>query len=129
MADGILCKHCGWQETDHEYADELTDAKKKIRGYKKTLLKCRGFVGEEPPIENTPEEVASFIEHAEIQARGRYAWGVFLACGRLQEVRSTLAKHNRAIKGAFTGEEKDSAIAAKEKYIHDCRWANGFHIG
>lgn len=48
MADGILCKHCGWQETNHTEGD-LGAGNPDIPnpGYKKTLNKCRGFVPED----------------------------------------------------------------------------------
>jgi len=55
MADGILCKHCGWQETEHDFTDEEVEedlgdrANSLLSGKKKTLVECRqgrGYVPE-----------------------------------------------------------------------------------
>lgn len=54
MADGILCKHCGRQETEHSFEEEEIEAnevyKKKLRGYKKSLWDCPGYKPENPKL-------------------------------------------------------------------------------
>ncbi|MES3031215.1 MAG: hypothetical protein V4697_02275 [Patescibacteria group bacterium] len=40
MADGLRCKHCGWQESSHEYeTDPTADVRKKY--YRYSLIECR----------------------------------------------------------------------------------------
>ena len=51
MADGIKCKHCGWQESSHELLGRVgeiceEDANQHIPGYRLALVRCTGF---EPP--------------------------------------------------------------------------------
>jgi hypothetical protein len=49
MADGIACKHCGFEETAHNFKDDFSeDANEKKPGYKKTLNNCSGYVSEDP---------------------------------------------------------------------------------
>jgi hypothetical protein len=48
MAFGILCKHCGWQESEHDDKG-LVLAKERetvFSGKSRSLAKCRKFVGE-----------------------------------------------------------------------------------
>lgn len=39
MPGGLLCKHCGWQETDHQCQTIAT----KRRGYRFSLDNCPGY--------------------------------------------------------------------------------------
>ena len=59
MADGILCLHCGWQETDHEHRSD-NDL---LPGRKKTLNQCKeesGFTPEDPELaEKLAQEAAT----------------------------------------------------------------------
>lgn len=48
MADGIICEHCGFQETDHTMDPErIKGSGKKQRGKKKTLRTCPGYEPED----------------------------------------------------------------------------------
>ena len=50
MADGMLCVHCGWQETEHDEGLMPGDkklAKIHLSGRKKTLEQCPGFTPED----------------------------------------------------------------------------------
>lgn len=42
MADGILCKYCGWQETDHEVRMP-PGGNRRIKGRKHKLANCPGY--------------------------------------------------------------------------------------
>jgi hypothetical protein len=44
MAHGLLCKNCGWQETDHDFYPEDPDINRVMPGKKNSLVKCRKFV-------------------------------------------------------------------------------------
>jgi hypothetical protein len=48
MAFGILCKHCSWQETEHEDKTLVyeSDRKKIFPGRTRSLAECKKFVGE-----------------------------------------------------------------------------------
>ena len=51
MADGMLCKWCGWQETSHEIGASEEEANSLKDTKKKTLAQCmvsRGFTPENP---------------------------------------------------------------------------------
>lgn len=58
MADGIRCKYCGWQETEHDFTDAQIQANRKHfekprRGKKISLIKCsngRGFTPDNPKL-------------------------------------------------------------------------------
>jgi hypothetical protein len=56
MADGMRCRYCGFQETDHELGGELGDkstADELLPGRKFTLAQClekHGFVPENPEL-------------------------------------------------------------------------------
>lgn len=43
MAYGLLCKHCGQQETDHFEGPQIPEDFKVIPGYKVSLADCGGF--------------------------------------------------------------------------------------
>jgi hypothetical protein len=76
MADGILCKHCGWQETDHDIAADAADNerepeeawKKKLRGFKKSLLDCPGYA---PKNQRLAKKLAKEAEEREFVSEAR----------------------------------------------------------
>jgi len=70
MADGILCKHCGYQETDHTF-DPEGFPKVRIKGYKKSLRNCRGY---EPEDEELADELAKEAMQRELRGRGIKDW-------------------------------------------------------
>ncbi len=43
MADGLLCKNCGYQETEHSDSSFVESPEKKLRGRKYSLNSCPGF--------------------------------------------------------------------------------------
>jgi hypothetical protein len=45
MADGLICKNCGWQETNHLYGPVGDDREPYVKqpGYKVSLTLCPGF--------------------------------------------------------------------------------------
>lgn len=56
MADGILCLHCGWQETEHELMPK--EGRKKVRGRQFSLARCPGYKPEDPELAEELEELA-----------------------------------------------------------------------
>ena len=63
MADGIRCKRCGWQETEHDFTDTQIEAdreqfEKPRRGKKISLIKCRGYTPEYPKLAQRLTELA-----------------------------------------------------------------------
>lgn len=76
MADGILCKNCGWQETEHMDTSRVTDkmAQKRIRGYKMTLASCmRTKEGYTPEDQELAEELSVAARKREM--RGLNSFG------------------------------------------------------
>lgn len=47
MGEGISCRHCGRQESEHEEPSEEEDANELEAGYECTLLDCRGYEPED----------------------------------------------------------------------------------
>jgi hypothetical protein len=43
MAYGLVCRHCGCQETEHRDRWLAENPLRKVRGYGRTLAKCPGF--------------------------------------------------------------------------------------
>ena len=125
MADGILCKHCGWEETDHDLKFGVTNPNKRVKGYRMTIAQCPGFVSE------TESESLSEtnIQSLERRARGRYAWGMYAACQRLENLKSKLHEMDNAIRRASTDKEKRQAEETKRKFVDDCQGCQGFYVG
>jgi len=132
MAYGILCKYCGFQETEHYYPD-LVEEESTIRreGYWLKLTTCiykKGFTGEEEEPELTDFEMLCLEKEAERRA----AWGYFAATVRQQNFNIKLAELNRNIREAgssYDGEAVRQAEEEKEKYLRDCASQNGLCIG
>ncbi|MES2059937.1 MAG: hypothetical protein V4438_02825 [Patescibacteria group bacterium] len=100
MADGIPCKHCGWQEIDHKYTEDLDprEMRKRISGYKKTLMKCQRFVPEYE--EKVSEEALRFQQEAyERQGEARAAWGLYSALVREDNMRKELREYAASARG------------------------------
>lgn len=51
MAHGISCKHCGWQEVDHNYRSDFKSAGSKTVGFEYSLKKCPGYESGDPDTE------------------------------------------------------------------------------
>lgn len=64
MAFGILCKYCGWQETEHEDKTLVSEGERKkvFFGRSRSLAKCNKFVGEQ---RLTPEQRKILAEDKE----------------------------------------------------------------
>ena len=60
MADGIVCKHCGWQETNHTYGAEGIDESPDVpfKGYKSSLKDCPGYEPEDPELADRLARIA-----------------------------------------------------------------------
>jgi hypothetical protein len=43
MAHGLLCKHCGQQETDHELGPQIEEHLRNKPSYRMSLFDCPGF--------------------------------------------------------------------------------------
>lgn len=64
MADGIACRHCGWQQGDHveldtyskapesraEFLDDLDGSNERFSEYRCSLAECDGYVPAEDPV-------------------------------------------------------------------------------
>ena len=63
MAHGVLCKHCGWQETEHDDQSLLTEEERNqvIPGYKKTLKNCKYYARERKYTEQENERRQQII--------------------------------------------------------------------
>lgn len=131
MANGELCKHCGHQETEHEsgFEYDFGDPSKRVPGYRKSLLVCKGFVSENPEPEMSDDEFANYCESMEKQAEHRFAFGYYAAMTRQRNFDEKIAKFDRDIRNSRTDESEASARASKEEYIKACRCSNGIHIG
>jgi|GEM_PF-2073109 len=46
MADGIVCRHCGWQETSHSFVERDENYEEVLPGYAKSLINCPGYIPE-----------------------------------------------------------------------------------
>jgi hypothetical protein len=92
MADGELCKYCGQQETVHEYPDLCDDPSERIPGYRTALVRCKGFVSEEPPQESDPKADEFYFEAMDRRAAGRAAFGLYSACVRQANLDEELAR-------------------------------------
>ncbi|KKS82509.1 MAG: hypothetical protein UV57_C0033G0003 [Parcubacteria group bacterium GW2011_GWD2_43_10] len=57
MADGILCKNCGHQETSH-YDYSSVDYESKKPGYKISLINCPRYNPENTRLTNNPKKKA-----------------------------------------------------------------------
>ena len=70
--DGMICKHCGFQESDHGFGKAYIKAnpifKKKLPGREKPLSKCPGF---EPEDEELAKELASEAEKEKAERTAR----------------------------------------------------------
>ena len=125
MAYGILCKYCGWQESDHDPKVGVTNPNKLIKGYRMTIAKFPGFKGE-----SEPEPLSDFeMQAIERRARGRHGWGMFAACQRLKNLKSKLHEMDNTIREARSSEERRQAEEAKRKFVDDCQGSQGFYIG
>ena len=125
MADGILCKHCGWQESDHDPKFGVTNPSKRLKGYRVTIAECPGFKGE-----TEPEALSDFeMQVMERRARGRHGWGMFAACQRLENLKSRMRRMDDAIRRAPSSEDKEQAEEAKRKFVDDCQGSQGFYVG
>ena len=62
MADGILCKHCGWQETSHGHAPAPEKEANELRPRRElTLVQCltkKGFTPENPKLARKLAKIA-----------------------------------------------------------------------
>ena len=127
MADGELCKHCGWQETDHKYKGEQESPHRRKEGYRISLLRCRGFVSEETR-EDDPEDSRFVIAYWERQAAGAAAWGAYAADVRQQNFNRELAARNKAMSGA-SSERREDLKRERDAWVGRCKSDNTMHIG
>ena len=125
MSNGILCKYCGWQETDHLSSEGLVGTRRRLAGYKRTLYNCTGFVGETEP----PEVSDGEMSHMERVARARAAWGQYASQVRQNNFDLELRQHDTAINHA-SGEARERAIRKRAKFISKAESQNhGFYVG
>jgi len=85
MADGILCKHCGYQETEHEdYCGDgkpppedsnpvipFEEASRLRKGYLKSLAKCKRYSPEDPA---RARRLAAMYEQEKSFSQRRKSW-------------------------------------------------------
>lgn len=112
MADGILCKHCGFYETDHLFPEDAPHGNRRRKGYRRHLIRCSQFEGETEPEPVSDAE----LEAIERQGETRAAWGQYAALIRTMNFEERLSNiHDREKRLAF---------------IEKCRDQNwGFYVG
>ncbi len=130
MADGILCKHCGYQESDHMVGDESWP---KNKGYLKSLLTCSGFKPEDPNLARELRERNNRLTPFELRclerrAQGNAAWGAYGALMRQQQFNRRLSEYDKAIRKS-SGETKRQREQERQKYVKDCKSDTTIHIG
>lgn len=132
MADGILCKYCGYQETEHNHPDLVQDPDTRLRGFKEAFIQCPGFVGRRKPMVKTlTRHEMAYLER---RAMGNAAWGLYGAMVRQAGLDEKLEKADKEINevGRYSNEEKAvAARARKESLLRDARRQNAsyLHIG
>jgi hypothetical protein len=133
MANGLLCKHCGWQETNHIYGyDGIFDPASITGGYTHSLKTCPGFsLSKEDRKLNDESNLLTDFECKvlERRARERAAWGLYSSIIRQEKFERDIEKLDSAIQGARTEEERKSAEEKKETFLKECRLSQGFVIG
>ncbi len=131
MADGILCKHCGYQETEHEHFDYVDEPWKKVKGYRKTFAQCRGYVGEREP-SASPREF-SYEQMCWYEKRGEEsaAWGLYGAMLRQADLDKRIEAADREIRLSQGSARNSIAVARKEALLDDAQRENAryLHIG
>jgi hypothetical protein len=131
MAYGLVCKHCGCQETEHRDTWLAEDPLVKVKGYRRTLAKCPGFEYQPEDHETLfearwdeggpgiPDELSDAYEafqkkkdpqdfrRAALEGIGRErtAWAGFIAVSRLQKAEARAEELQEAYRKA-KGPEK-----------------------
>ena len=138
MADGIRCKHCGWQETQHELLGvsegvDPQEANQRLSGRRMTLVQCVDNFGFEAPkwSQRTRRQEERFTEEClDRQARGMVAWGAWAAHCRQVQFDKTLAEKEEAIKRTSSEEGRRIARQKRDDFVTAAKRANHvMHIG
>ena len=138
MADGIRCKHCGWQKSSHELLDvrqevDLDEAKKRLPHRRMTLIQCVDSHGFEAPksTQRTSRQQEQFEEEClDRQARGMVAWGAYGAYCRQAQFNKTIKEKEKAIRQAGSEEGRKLAKRERDSFVTAAKNANGvLHIG
>jgi hypothetical protein len=134
MANGELCKHCGWQESDHlEINLHRCDANhSRLPGFRRSLIGCGGFVSSVKKKKMTKkdhEAEAFYLEAMEKQGEFRFAWGNYSSTMRQWYFDKKIREFDREIRSSRLDKNETSARARKEAYLEECRSSNGIWIG
>ena len=87
--DGILCKHCGQQETPHLCPDSLADITRPDipkEGCSVSILDCPGYAPESAEPSRSEEENQNFILGCERRAAERGGWALYGVYARKRQV-------------------------------------------
>lgn len=134
MSDGILCKKCGWQETEHELRDGLDPklTRRRIEGYKRSLDWCvenGGYLPSEELPEEDPDTERFKLEAMEKRADGNAAFGLLGSLIRQQNFNEELAVLEDELRRS-SGDSRIRAQKARDNFIENGVHANHMlHIG
>jgi hypothetical protein len=134
MANGELCKHCGWEESDHLEINlyRCDDNQRRLPGYRKSLRGCSGFVSSVKKKKMTKKDIeaeAFYFEAIEKQGEFRSAWGQYSATIRQRNFNRRIERMDRNIRLARSSDEVEKAKSEKKAFVNDCERANGIYIG
>jgi hypothetical protein len=126
MPCDILCKHCGQCETHHEYPEHVDNPHRRVKGYRRSLLSCSGYV---PETEIPESHLSEFEQEAlENRARSNAAWGLYGAHMRQAKFDREVEDLDKKIQSE-RGERREAAIREKADFIDRAERNRTMHIG